>query len=143
MRFRLMILAAGIAMGASMVSTGEAISQSNTIPWKLDETTARNLAVLAVGHGAEPGDFNYGGASEGYPFFVFDGLSRSPAEGSFGFFAVNPWTGDVWALWGCHKLSTPKLRQSQADIRRRFTADELKQYARLRNLKPDCTVERP
>jgi len=74
-------------------------------------------------------------------FFVFDGLSKPPAEGSFGFFAVNQWTGDVWNLWGCHRLSTPALRKSQAAIRRRFTPTEMPQYARLRHLKPLCSVE--
>jgi hypothetical protein len=34
------------------------------------------------------------------------------------------------------------LRKSQAEIRKRFTRDESKQYARLRGLKPDCIVER-
>jgi hypothetical protein len=75
------------------------------------------------------------------PFLVFQGASKPPAEGSFGYFAVNPWTGDVWNLWGCHRLSTPALRKSQAAIRQRFSREELKQYARLRRLKPVCTVE--
>jgi len=38
-------------------------------------------------------------------------------------------------------LSTPALRQSQAKIRRQFTGAELKQYARLSRLKPECIVE--
>jgi hypothetical protein len=38
-------------------------------------------------------------------------------------------------------LSTPALRKSQSAIRRRFTHDELTQYAHLRRLKPECTVE--
>ncbi|HUC11893.1 MAG TPA: hypothetical protein VL985_15920 [Stellaceae bacterium] len=75
------------------------------------------------------------------PFFVYYGINDPPAEGSFGCFAVNPWTGDVWALWGCHRLSTPALRKSRAAIRRRFTREELKQYPRLRRLKPLCIVE--
>ncbi|HUC60433.1 MAG TPA: hypothetical protein VMF53_00605, partial [Alphaproteobacteria bacterium] len=66
-----------------------------------------------------------------------------PRDGSFGYFAVNPWTGDVWNLWGCHKMSTPALRKSQAAIRKRFTADESKHYAELRRLKPGCIVETP
>jgi len=72
------------------------------------------------------------------PFFVFYGVNQPPVEGSFGYFAVNPWTGDVWALWGCRKLSTRALRKSQAEIRKRFTREELKQYARLRRIKPEC-----
>jgi hypothetical protein len=38
-------------------------------------------------------------------------------------------------------LSTPALRKSQAQIRRRFTPAELKQYEKLRRLKPECIVE--
>ncbi len=75
------------------------------------------------------------------PFLVYHGSNQPPAGGSFGFFAVNPWTGDVWALWGCARLSTPALRKSQAAIRRCFTRTEMQQYARLRRLKPTCTVE--
>ena len=75
------------------------------------------------------------------PFFIYYGINDAPAEGGFGYFAVNPWTGDVWALWGCHKLSTPALRKSQAAIRRHFGRNELKQYARPRRLKPECIVE--
>jgi hypothetical protein len=70
------------------------------------------------------------------PFFVFYGLNES--DGGFGYFAVNPWTGDVWALWECRKLSTQALRKSQAEIRRRFTHQEIKQYSRLAHLKPEC-----
>jgi len=35
----------------------------------------------------------------------------------------------------------PELRAAKAEIRRRFTAAELKQYDRLSRLKPDCIVE--
>jgi hypothetical protein len=111
------------------------------IPWKLDKKSAQALAALAAGDSANPGDLDPDLPTVSPPFFVFDGISPSPAEGSFGYFAVNPWTGDVWELWGCRRLSTPALRKSQAEIRGRFTSEELKQYARLRNLKPDCIVE--
>ncbi len=108
---------------------------------KIDEPTARRLAAEAVYRSDRYLDlFNYA-ANMSLPFFVYDGLSEPPAEGSFGYFAVNPWTGDVWALWGCHRMSTPALRKSQAAIRRRFTHEELEQYARLRRLKPECIVE--
>jgi hypothetical protein len=111
------------------------------IPWKIDEPTAQILAAEGVGDRLNADDFDYQGSGMSPPFFAFDVLSRPPAEGSFGFFAVNPWTGDVWALWGCDELSTPALRKSQAAIKRRFTRAELKQYAQLRRLEPDCTVD--
>jgi len=108
------------------------------LPWKIDEPTAQRLAAEGE-HGADTylDAFNYD-AGMSKPFFVFYGINEAPAEGSFGYYAVNPWTGDVWALWGCRRLSTPLLRKSQAEIRRRFTREELKQYAKLRRLRPEC-----
>ena len=105
----------------------------------IDEQTAERLVVEAYDHGidAEWFDFDPGLS---HPFFVFDGLNQT-GNGSFGFFAVNPWTGDVWALWGCHKLSTPIFRKSQDEIRRRFAPQDSKEYDRLSLVKPDCIVE--
>ena len=62
-------------------------------------------------------------------------------DGSGGYFAVNPWTGDVWDMWDCGKqYSTPGLRKAQAVIRKRFSPAELKEYPRLRDLNPGCDV---
>jgi len=112
------------------------------IPWKIEEPTAQRLAAEAH-YGADEylDAFNYDGDTMSPPFFVYYGLNEPPGEGGFSYFAVNPWTGDVWALWGCHKLSTPALRKSQEEIRKRFTREELKQYTRLRRLKPECIFE--
>lgn len=106
------------------------------IPWKINESAAQRLA--AEGDNSATGLEYFDYDSNSGSFFVYNGLTKPPAEGSFGFFAVNPWTGDVWNLWGCHRLSTPALRKSQGPIRRRFSREELKQYARLRRLKPEC-----
>ena len=35
-------------------------------------------------------------------------------------------------------MSTPAFRRSQTAIRGRFSREELKEYARLRRLKPEC-----
>jgi hypothetical protein len=102
-------------------------------PWKIDERTALRLASEA--YGVDEKWFDYD-AGISHPFFVYYGLTES--DGSFGFFAVNPWTGDVWSLWSCRRLSTLALRKSQAEIRRRFTRQELTQYRRLAQIKPDC-----
>lgn len=129
-----------ILIAAAMILCHGVTASETRIPWKINESTARRLA--AEGHyGADKGLEYFDYDSKSGSFFVFDGLTKPPAEGSFGFWAVNPWTGDVWALWGCHRLSTPALRKSQAAIRRRFTPTEMKQYARFRRLKPECTFE--
>jgi len=127
-------------IGGIIVLYGGVVARESQIPWKIDEATARRLA--AEGHyGADEGLEYFDYDSNDGAFIVFNTISRPPANGGFGYFAVNEWTGDVWALWGCHRLSTPALRKSQAAIRREFTREELKQYARLRRLKPECIVE--
>jgi len=103
--------------------------------FKIDERTAWRLAAEAYDHGRDPKSFDYD-PGMGRPFFVYDGINEP--NGSFGFFAVNPWTGDVWDLWDCRRLSTPALRKSQAIIRSRFAPKELKQYKRLAAIRPEC-----
>jgi len=128
--------------GSITVLTCGLPTRAAEIPWKIDEPIARRLTAEAH-YGADKylDAFDYD-SNLSPPFFVYYGVNEAPAEGGFGYFAVNPWTGDVWALWGCGRLSTPALRKSQAEIRKRFTREELKQYARLRHLKPECVVER-
>ncbi len=127
-----------VLAGSTMVVSQGVATRAAEIPWKIDEATAQRLAAEAHYGAAKYLDvFDYD-ANLSPPFFVYYGLTEPPVEGSFGYFAVNPWTGDVWSLWGCRKLSTPALRKSQAEIRKRFTREELKQYARLRRLKPEC-----
>ena len=125
-----------------VIPPSEAADVPTYVPWKVDEKSARKLAAEANGPRYGLNLFNYEAAMS-FPFLVFNGLGGPPSEGSFGYFAVNPWTGDVWNLWGCHKMSTPALRKSQAEIRKRFTADELRHYAELHRLKPECIVETP
>ena len=125
-RAPLRVLAVAIFLGYQPATGAE-------LTWKIDEQTALRLASEAYGVDEKWFDYN---AGMSHPFFVLYGLTES--DGSFGFFAVNPWTGDVWSLWGCHRLSTPALRKSKAEIRRRFTRQELKQYLRLARIKPDC-----
>ena len=108
------------------------------IPKKIDEDMALRLAAESNHGGLKYLDsYDYEGPSTWTPpFYEFDGLG--PVTGSFGFFAVNPWTGDVWSLWDCKKLGTPASRRDLAKIRERFTAEELKQYAKLSRLHPKC-----
>jgi hypothetical protein len=126
----------GVAVVVSAVLLCSAVAtRAAGPPFKIDEQTAQRLAAEAYDHGKDQDWFDYGpGMSP--PFFVFYGVNES--DGGFGYFAVNPWTGHVWALWACRRLSTPALRKSQAEIRRRFAREELKHYARLARVKPEC-----
>jgi hypothetical protein len=121
-----------------------AVASAQDLPLKLDDKEALKLAALAqpranernLEHVMDTLDYNPNANDPGEPpFFVFEGLTDTS---SYGFFAVNPWTGDVWALWGCHKMTTHRLRAAQAEIRHHFTAVEMKQYRKLRNIKPFC-----
>lgn len=126
-----------LVMGISLCS-GTAMRAAE-IPRKLKQEEA--VYLVSLGYGLRDERWLEPEPYMSKPFFVFDGINRPPRNGSFGFFAVNPWTGDVWALWGCHRLSAPALRRAQAEIRHRFTAGELKHYDRLRRRKPFCIVE--
>jgi hypothetical protein len=105
---------------------------------KINIDTAYRLVAEAYGPRMKPADFDYQGTMDDAPFLTFAGLSPPPGEGFFGFFDVNPWTGDVWSVWRCKWLSTPQLHKSQAAIKRRFSRDELRQYPRLHRLQPEC-----
>jgi hypothetical protein len=125
-------------IGGAIALCFNVASGAAEMPWKIDEPTAQRLAAEAYyGSDTDLKFFDYS-SNVGPPFLVFYGITLPPVEGYFGAFAVNPWTGDVWDYWGCHKMSTPALRKSQAEIRRRYTRAELKQYVKLRRLRPDC-----
>jgi hypothetical protein len=111
---------------APSVLSYAASSDAIEIPWKIGEPTAQHLAADGHYGGDEHlASFDYDANSSNSlkPHFYY-GLNYAPVEGGFGYFAINPWTGDLCALWGCHRLSTPALRKSQAAIRRRFTREE-------------------
>ena len=54
-----------------------------------------------------------------------------------GYFAVNPWTGDVWDVDGCRRLDSDALRKRREAIRRKSGIPKAA-YARLRDKKPLC-----
>ena len=128
-----------ILIVADVFLSGQKTSARSTrVALKVDADVALRLVAEAYSDPPHPEWFDYNPHADDDSFFDFQGITEIS---TFGFFAVNPWTGDVWALWGCHKLSTPALHKDQAAIRRKFTPSELKQYKRLSALRPDCIVE--
>jgi hypothetical protein len=102
---------------------------------KISEKMAYYILSSNFGFGPGGGPYNY---SEGVdkPFYDYECLNLDAH--SCGYFAVNPWTGEVWDLWSCHKVSSAVSRRAQRKIKRRFTSEEMKQYRRLSRLKPSC-----
>ncbi len=117
-----------------MIGVSGALAESVAV--KVGRKEAQHLAGRAVWNNARADvrylDFQPGMAE---PFITFQGVSP---RSTFGYYAVNPWTGDVWALGSCHKMTTPALSKAQEAIHRRFTAEEDRDYARLRDIKPWC-----
>ena len=83
MTARVTLYAIAFVAGA-IVLCHDTATHAADIPWKLDEKTAQALAALAAGDGANPGDLDPDLPTNDPPFFVFDGISPPPAEGSFG-----------------------------------------------------------
>ena len=111
---------------------------------KVNSNEAQHLVLLANPDATDESlYFDKRTEAEAQLFFIFDGLSICHGcNGSYGFFAVNKWTGDVWALWGCYKQRTRALQKAQVAIKRRFSPSELHDYQRLSRLKPECTFDR-
>lgn len=67
-------------------------------------------------------------------FLIYQILGKY--EGTVAWFAVNPWTGDVWNMNECMLFSNPELLKAQARVKKRFNGNELKEYKYLHDLKP-------
>lgn len=111
---------------------------SDLVLGKISTVEAEKFVYQALRFNSD-GSLVYNGKSDDSGFYNFKGWSIG--SGSYGFFEVNPWTGDVWALWGCEKMSSPALLKSKAKIKHRFTSKELKEYSRLQAIRPSCITD--
>jgi hypothetical protein len=122
-----------------MMCASAALSYANgscaEINKKIVEKEAYSILSKNFGFGSDQGPYDYG-EGEDKPFYEYECINKYAH--SCGYFAVNPWTGEVWDLWSCHKISSAAARRAQRKIRRRFTSEEMKQYRRLSLLKPSC-----
>jgi hypothetical protein len=113
-------------------------AMAGDVPKKLDADEAEQLVYKSLSsrpYPRPPGTLFYE-PDISLPFFTFSGAGI--LAGIDGYYAVNPWTGDVWNLWGCNRPTAPALRRALTEIRHRFTAEESKHYRKLRRLKPVC-----
>ncbi len=58
------------------------------------------------------------------------------------YFAVNPWTGDVWDPFGCTRITSPAIKRKQDEI---WKSSKLPDEARhvLQERAPACTPGKP
>jgi hypothetical protein len=120
-----------LATLAIFIVIGETVAAN--VSQKVDTETAQRLAAEAYNWPERYIWYDRRDRS----FFVVAPLGGE-YEAPVTWLAINPWTGDVWNVWQCKRLSTATLRKSLAAIRRRFRRNELPQYARLHALRPVC-----
>jgi hypothetical protein len=115
MAFRSNLLRAALAIGISLgsLANGRTITLSD----------ARKLVREALAASDSNGPsvkierFRYNYAPE---FYVFMAWWPNPAGSPLlGYYAVNPWTGDVWDVMGCKRISSPAIEKEKESIRRR------------------------
>ena len=117
------------ALSSSALADGETVSKKITIK------EAQALAYQALEMKPD-GSLDYDPKGVYNRFYGFQGIGA--VGGTYGFFSVNVWTGDVWSGWACKRISSQALKHSQAQIKKRFTPEEMKQYGKLHALKPEC-----
>jgi hypothetical protein len=99
---------------------------------KVDDRLGEKLIELLFDDSRKPGIEEVEGLQENFLVYTVIG----EREGMKSDYGVNPWTGDVWDLWECKRISTPSLQKAQGDIRKRYSPEELGQYNKLHMLRP-------
>ncbi len=133
-------------LGSSAIVCGGLLAASipamarKEIPFKI--TTEDEVADLVADVvGRSPMGVNH--MHPGDAFFLVQVLYEDH-DGTAGWYMVNPWTGDVWDVGFC-KQGIPKhskaLSKAQAEIKKRFSKDELKHYGHLRRIRPGCLFD--
>ena len=126
----------GIALALVLGAAAAAAARDATdIAKKISLKDGARLAAEAVG-GSSRSMWD-GDRKMVPPYYVYAWIGNGVIA-VMGYLQVNPWTGDVWDMWSCNRLSTPALTKSQARIRRQFTREELKFYDELHDMTPPC-----
>lgn len=113
---------------------------------EISEKTARELVVNALGALGEDASsvqvqpWIYHWAPE---FFTFSAWRPNHKNGLMVvyYFAVNPWTGDVWDAMACKRITSPAIDQEQTAIwKRSRLPDDVRAYLRDRS-PSDCALQ--
>lgn len=126
-----------LALGVSFISSAH--------PPTISKGVARKLvreAVLALGESRasiQIGPWDYHLAPE---FYTFSAWRHNLADGLLVtyYFAVNPWTGDVWDAMGCKRITSPAMEKAQESISKRSRLPA-KGWEALRQKSPACSEE--
>ncbi len=146
--FGVMVLSLIAALGSV-----PALGSDTLIPKKVTDLEAMDLVFAALyrhrpgeidpySHPATEPNLDVTTPKRDAPFYAVESLGQK--AGTVGWYAVNPWTGDVWDYWSCNRvkrLTSPLLRRRQAEIKTRFSKQELQDYDRLRDLDPGCLLD--
>jgi len=100
---------------------------------KIDAHLAHELAKLSLDYHNKGGALEFAPKASDNDFFVFQGIGT---QSTFGWYAVNSWTGDVWNTMSCQRLSNPELRVEQEKIKKQFNENQMKEYDQLHALGP-------
>jgi len=105
------------------------IAAGESVPYKVNEGMAYVLVQKAT---KREGGLDSPETPDEDGFFIITRYGNH--NGHEGRYGVNAWTGDVWDVESCKRLSSPAARKIQADIKRQFLAGELKQYKHLHDI---------
>jgi hypothetical protein len=112
---------------------------SQMVDIKITEQQAEHFARAALRPSASTGILERMGKPIDPRFYMYAGESPEGSMGSpiFGYFAVNPSTGDVWDVEGsvCTPQVTKAVKQMQRDLRKRSGLNS-EEYHKLHKMKP-------
>jgi hypothetical protein len=129
------VLALCALLGAS-TAVYAAPDENAGVP-RITSSEARELAGHPAGaHG--PVDLTESPRPLDRDFYYFAATWRNPTGSPMtGYYAVNPWTGDVWDVGGCKRLDSAIPRKRREGIRHESGVSK-SLYSRLRERRPLC-----
>jgi hypothetical protein len=123
--------------GALFVSMGLVAATGHMIGEKMARTLMSE-AMAAIGIGTKSFVLVPYVDSPAPDFYSFQALRQnSTADGNIGFFAVNRWTGDVWSVDACKRITSLQLTKELESILKR-SGMSAPEAATLRGRSPAC-----